>query len=177
MDKESCEKLVQAVYRVTELFPESEPLRKQIRESANQILADLICLDSKKQAVQLLKNIEVIKSYLKLAQTQNWVDPINFVVLQKEYSKMEEVIKSDIGKTVDNFSPEAKKETLATEKDRRNRILDFLRERKSMQTRELVEAFPKTNRRTLIRDLDKLYQSGILIRVGSGRSSSYNIKL
>lgn len=177
MDKESCEKLVKAVYRVTELFPENEPLRNQIRETANQILADLICLNSKKQALQALKNIEVMRSYLKVAETQGWVDPVNFLVLEKEYAKVEEIIKSDIGKTVDNFSPEAKKETLATEKDRRNRILDFLRERKSMQTRELVEAFPKTNRRTLIRDLDKLYQSGILIRVGSGRSSSYNIKL
>jgi hypothetical protein len=177
MDKESCEKLVKAVYRVTELFPENEPLRNQIRETANQILADLICLNSKKQALQALKNIEVMRSYLKVAETQGWVDPVNFLVLEKEYAKVEEIIKSDIGKTVENFSQRAEKETSETDKARRNKILDFIRERKNMQTKELVTAFPKINRRTLVRDLDKLYQTGVLIRVGSGRGSYYNIKL
>ena len=168
MSTDFYKKLILAVYRVTELFPEGEPLKVQIRESANKILADL----SNYQYENISSAVEAINSLFDLAEAQNWVDARNFLVLRREYDKIGKLskkqAKTSLGKTV---------EKPRTTQERKDRILEVLKEKKKIQLKELVQTFPQVSKRTLIRDLEELYRTGIVVRVGNGRASCYNIKL
>jgi len=162
-------KLILAVYRVTELFPEGEPLKWQIRESANKILIDLIT-DNKPENIS--QEIKAIKNYFALAEAQNWLDSRNFFVLRREYDKIESLINT--GKTVEKSFSRFNENHL--NKRRQEKILEILKEKDRIQTKELIQRFPQISKRTLIRDLEELYRAGIVVRVGNGRASCYNIK-
>jgi len=99
MDKSYFIKLAKVLYRVTELFPQEEPLRFSLRKKANEILSDtvlvfgsnpviLVVAEKRKLFEQITKNIEIISAFLELAETQNWVNQENFSVLKKEYKKI-----------------------------------------------------------------------------------------
>ena len=87
MDRDYLIKITLAVYKVTDIFPKEEPLKFLIREKANQILADLV---SKEKIEKIRKNIEIINTYFEIAEKQNWVDELNFLVLKREYAKIKE---------------------------------------------------------------------------------------
>ena len=154
-------KLTLAVYRVTELFPEEEPLKQDIRNLANEILADLI----NNQNEYTSRNIKDIKEFFDAAEAKNWVDSRNFFVLYREYDKIEKLINT--GKTV---------EKPRITKNRKQEILKVLQEKKKIQLKELIQTFPQVSKRTLIRDLEELYRAGAVVRVGNGRASCYNVK-
>jgi len=99
MDKSYFIKLAKVLYRVTELFPQEEPLRFSLRKKANEILSDTVLVfgsnpvilavaEKRKLFEQIIKNIEIISAFLELAETQNWVNQENFSVLKKEYKKI-----------------------------------------------------------------------------------------
>jgi len=103
MDKSYFIKLAKVLYRVTELFPQEEPLRFSLRKKANEILSDtvlvfgsnpviLVVAEKRKLFEQITKNIEIISAFLELAETQNWVNQENFSVLKKEYKKIAQEI-------------------------------------------------------------------------------------
>ena len=95
LNKDDIIKLTLAVYQVTGLFPENEPLRHQIRQKANDILADFISLNFlnfKKQEIS--KEVNIILAYFSVAEEQNWVDNRNFSVLRREYKKIRELAPS-----------------------------------------------------------------------------------
>lgn len=154
MEIERCLKLTLAVYRVTELFPENEPLKFQIRESANRILADLLCDENGS------RHILEIKGLFDLAQNQNLVDSRNFLVLSAEYDKIE-----NTGKTVENSFP---KNNLRQEK-----ILEVINGNGKIKIGNLIGLFPEINRRTVLRDLEGLCQTGVVVRNGNGRGIYY----
>ena len=91
MNKLDYLKLTQAVYRVTDGFPAGEPLKFKIREKANEILSDLVLFNPTGQE-KILKDIEVLDNYFEVARIQNWVNPLNFFVLEQEYGKIKESI-------------------------------------------------------------------------------------
>ena len=160
-------KLTLAVYRVTELFPEKVTLKHDIRGLANEILAVLIS----NQGEDSSRLIENIKSLFKLAEAENWVDSRNFLVLQREYDKIQKLIEKE---PISTGKPVEKPRT--TQKRRKERILEILKEKRKLQLRELIQNFPQVSKRTLMRDLEKLYRVGTVVRVGNGRASCYNIK-
>ncbi len=96
MDKDYFVKLTSAVYRVTDLFPEEEPLKLQIRELANRVLANLILANptpqNASQRKELSKDIKILDSYFELAEAQDWVDSRNFLALQREYDRIQKFI-------------------------------------------------------------------------------------
>jgi len=112
MDKSHFINLTLTVYRVTDLFPEKEPLRFLVRRKVNQILADLVLLehyfreqslvnhqsDNNKLVLikpleRVLKNVAVLGVYFDIAEKQNWVKPENFLVLKAEYGAIMEEMK------------------------------------------------------------------------------------
>jgi predicted HTH transcriptional regulator len=148
-------KLILAAYKVTELFPaEGEELKSQIRESANQALADLLL---NRQA-----KIDDLLTLFSEAEAKNWVDSRNFAVLRREYGK----IKIDQPFPIHRVT-----------KPRHKKILDIINERNRIQVSGLAQVFPGLSRRTIIRDLEELFHNGIVIRTGSGRGVSYSNKI
>ncbi len=198
MDREYIIKLTLALYRVTELFPQKEPLREKLRKQALEILGDLVpyyfssdslVLDSKKSEIdKIAKDIEILEDLLEIAQSQNWVDSRNFLVLKQEYVKIKKgVIYANLD-LVDIAQQEKKSTEKPTEKKdkellqkpkislRQKKILEFLKTRERTQVWELQELFPGISKRTLRRDLENLLNQGIIERIGKWNETFYRIK-
>ena len=154
-------KLILAVYRVTELFPEPATLKRDIRNLANEILANLINHQSENGS----RNIETLKHLFDLAEAENWVDSRNFFVLRREYDKIEQSI--DTGKTV---------EKPRTTQKRKQRILETLEENSKIKVGDLIKIFPDINRRTILRDLEHFSQAGLIVKSGNGRGACYTLR-
>ncbi len=83
-----------AVYRVTNLFPMGEVLKRQTREIANELLREISELETKEGFdIGIIKRIVgkmlVLKNFLLLAKYNNFVRPLNVDVLLKELSFFE----------------------------------------------------------------------------------------
>lgn len=84
--------LTLALYRVTDFFPQSEALRKHLREKANEIFGAIsefnFSLEPDRNALFLTAKIEAMKGYLALARSMRFVKPINLSILEKEYASL-----------------------------------------------------------------------------------------
>lgn len=105
MDQRDFVKLTSALYRVTDLFPEQEPLKLNLRDWSLKILTELspyhFSNDSdldREAADQCLKDVRTLRSLLEVAQGQKWVHEINLLLLDQEYSRLEDKIKDVLGK-------------------------------------------------------------------------------
>lgn len=168
MTKDFNIKLVLAVYKVTELFPKEATLKNDIRILSNEILAGL-----DNDSDSLSQKIKDIKVLFSLAEAENWVDSRNFLVLQREYDKIDGLINA--GKPVEKSFSSPIRYSKKT-KERQGRILDIIKENQRVKLGDLMRSFPDLNRRTLLRNLDDLSQSGLVVKDGNGRGSCYILK-
>jgi len=174
MDKNYFIQLTSNLYRLTLLFPKKEPLRYKIREVADEVLAKLVQIDLtgsipvNKLILELQKDLEILDSFFEIAKIQNWVSYFDVLEIQKEYSKIREVIKGVKEDSEANFS--------ISLSPRQEKILVIVKEKRRIQLGDLIPIFPEISRRTLIRDCEFLCQAGLIIREGSGRGSSYCLK-
>ena len=100
--KENLIELVLALYRVTERFPQGEPLRCLIRCQAHDFLASGIIMggglfsgDIKKTLMDLELKGELLKACLEVAAKQAWVNPENIIFLIAEYDQQRAVLRSE----------------------------------------------------------------------------------
>lgn len=167
MSKDFYIRLTFAVYKVLDLFPEKEPLKYDIRKLANEILADLLSSNYN----DCLDNIETLKSLFNLAETKNLVDSRNFLVLLREYNRIEQYVQKEVrissGKPVEKSS---------ANKKRKEEILEILKNNSKVKVGDLVKTFPAINRRTLLRDLDNFCQTGLIEKNGNGRGACYILR-
>lgn len=97
-------KITNAAYRVLDFFPDADPLKNKTKEKVLAILENLTLIYGKdgwislktclpasreKASAQLLDDIEVLESYLKLGKYQGWIDNVNFLIITKEYRIIE----------------------------------------------------------------------------------------
>ncbi|MBU3964580.1 DeoR family transcriptional regulator [Patescibacteria group bacterium] len=197
--KEDTIRLTVAVYQVTGIFPENEPLIAQIRQKANNVLADFICLrmnpGNKKN---ISKGIEVLFAYFSIAEKQNWIDSKNFLVLRREYSKILDFIRS----LPENPVKIARKEVKIIEKTsypqvtvdkrvdkqvdkkqenrnvsrassnpsvRQKQVLELIKTKNQLSLSEIKSMFSSLSSRTLRRDLSSLVDKGAIDRIREGR--------
>jgi hypothetical protein len=169
MSKSFYIKLTFAVYKVTQLFPKGESLAEEIRQKADETLIGLIRNDYK----AYFEGVKSLNGLFDLAEKKGWIDQRNFQVLRREYAKVAKEKPAPVEQPVavgDN--------SLLGSKNRRRQeaILDALKATGKIKLKDLARAFPNVTRRTLIRDLSLFCRSGLVERVGTGRSISYNIK-
>lgn len=92
--------LTLALYRVTDFFPKGEPLRKHLREKANEVFGGILeyahSFDTPQKAATLLAEIEAIKGYLEIARSLRWVRPINITVLEREYNFLADFLNKEL---------------------------------------------------------------------------------
>ncbi len=112
-------KLTNAVYKLLEFFPESDPLKNRAKDKALVIMSALggsalggdnlvstnevrhlqgwatlaDTFEIKKNKAQLLEDIEILLGYLWIAKTQKWLNSVNYIIIANEYEK----IKKDSG--------------------------------------------------------------------------------
>lgn len=100
-------KLTNAVYKILDFFPESEPLKNKAKEKTLAIMENLTlvfnkddwvplkaCLPENKEKAseQILRDIEVLLSFLKLAKFQGWLSDANFLIVSNEYEKVKKEV-------------------------------------------------------------------------------------
>lgn len=204
MDKRYFVKLTQAVYRTTDQFPEEEPLKIKIRDKANEILTDLVLNDPNTKE-QTLKAIEVLESYFEVASFQNWVNPLNFIILEQEYDKIRGELKQnnnelinkakikDQTKKSDNLAltirenqqsivqevgfqaPAKVAEKSSKHSERHQKILEFLKEKGQAQVWEIKQALPNVSKRTIRRDFEYLVDQNLVERMGERNNTFYKV--
>lgn len=101
-------KITNAVYKLLDFFPDSDPLKNKAKEKALAALEGLTLISGAKDWVslknyfsenkekiimQVLGDIDVLENYLEIGKSQGWLDSINFLIIIKEYQKL----KSEIG--------------------------------------------------------------------------------
>ena len=86
-----------ALYRVTDYFPKTEILRGHLRLKANEIFERLMehgngTTDAHEELDALIHKIQTINGYLAIAHTMNYVRSVNIIVLEREYSAIEQFL-------------------------------------------------------------------------------------
>ncbi len=188
--------ITNAVYKAIEFFPE-DPLKGKTKEKALEIMEGLVWVfgnpgpiaSQKAQLTfQLLENIEVLKTYLRLAKSQGWLDKLNFLILAKEYDRIKEELEpaSRIMQRAANETPDKPiKEVKAKEgqkrvfsdqiSERQQKIIEILEQQEKAQVADFKIVFPDISKRTLRRDLDDLLKRGMVIRAGEWNQIVYKI--
>jgi len=100
MDK--MRKLTAALYRVTELYPDKEPIKWALRDSAvclhielMSVMSDRTILSDRTHSNLLNKIFEIIHT-LELASVGGFVSDINFEILKNEYSALNNLLKNGL---------------------------------------------------------------------------------
>ena len=195
MTKDYFIKLTLALYKTTDLFPEGEPLKFSIRKKANSILSSLvlaksnpISLGKEEQTAILrtgLKETEVLQSYFQLAEEQNWADARNFIVLKREYHKIQEFLDKEMkgvssSKGIKEKSRE-KTPTKRVEGGRNNlpavekQILQILNKEKDSKTDEIGNSLSEVSSRCIRKHLKILREKGLVRKNKIGREIFYNL--
>jgi len=90
-------KLTNAVYKVLEFFPESDPLKNRAKDKALSIMDSLVLLDEtsgwasfqkEKVKVQILEDIDMLLGYLFIAKSQGWLNSVNYLIIANQYEKI-----------------------------------------------------------------------------------------
>jgi DNA-binding transcriptional ArsR family regulator len=188
--QEEIIKLTNAVYRVTGVFPEKEPLQEQIRQKANALLADFIGSSPKTlDKERIFRQIDVLLAYFSIAEQQNWVNSKNFAILAREYKKIRDSVndfvpksalkelktakKTEIlEKTVEKpLTPAVPTKTSLNPSSRQKKIVELVRNKGEISLSELRDTFSGVCPRTLRRDLRALASNGVLDRIRQGREN------
>ncbi len=198
-------KLTLALYKITEGFPEKEPLKYHLREQANLILENYILKqkagllqEEKKQVASLCEktflSVECVQGFLEVVKKQDWVNQAHLEVLSQEYNNLlsffkieekpeggkkillrREEIKEKPNKVQERHFSEANREVLK-EKTRCSKIVDILKQKRAVQIKDLKESFPNVTKRTLRRDFEFLAKQGIVKRVGDKNATEYILR-
>ncbi len=165
-------KLTSAVYNILEFFPDGEPLKNRAKDKALMILEKLALVygtqgwaSMQKEKVQseLLDDIEVLLSYLKVAKLKGWIENVNFLIIFQEY----EEIKNKLGLSTRLIQIASLKPNDAnTLSARQSRILGLLQEKGKVQVSDIIKILPDITKRTIRRDLDELLKTGRITRSG-----------
>ncbi len=110
MDKIYFIDLTNKLYKLTLYFPNREPLRNKIRETADQALADLVLIlegdkqEKRESAFNVERNLEILDTLLELSKTQNWIEAEEIQRVQDNYYA--------IKKEVEEFNEMARRQML-----------------------------------------------------------------
>ncbi len=202
MDREFLLKLVFATVKIANLLPE-ENIRQRIKDAAFHIAEDLLLffandlvLPERKRFIheRLTSQLSLLQEQFSRAKAQRWIDPANFLVLEREYSKIQRDFQAapllfqkeqsleeggnDLLLSKEEIQqPEYEKEREGpVVSERQTKILNVLRNRSSTQVWELQKVLPEVTKRTLRRDLDDLLRMNLIERQGEWNAVSYRLK-
>lgn len=201
------QKITEAVYRVTDLFSDKEPLKWELREKAISIFTKTISLKDKNilekdafvSGAEELINQQIV--LLSLLIENKSAASINFEILRDEYRAVEKLIlkeketKKELiklgsfqngarpGLLMDNGQsngqittecPIKKKEKEGFGgKDRKEKILNILKEKKEIAVGELAVVFKDYSGKTIQRDLKEMAEKGVVRKEGTKRWRRY----
>ena len=192
MEQDYLLKLTMAVYKISDLFPEREPLRWQIKESAGKVLIEAIKADFLPGARdKVLAETRAIAALFELADRYHWINPKNLLILKQEYARLSQDMgqKSLPTPREERLYPakmEAKQPSVIAVKPksapfsrpdtprippkrRQEKITSMLNIKKRIDLSELRKIFPTVGARTLRRDMEAMLEKGLISRKRNGQ--------
>jgi hypothetical protein len=103
-----AEKLTTALYMVTDIISEKEPMKWKARETGVELLSDIMVMSSSGSSERMTvlrdvaKKIERVVSFLDVAQGTRMMSEMNASVLKKEYTALKDAVMSEWQRTYDN---------------------------------------------------------------------------
>jgi HD superfamily phosphohydrolase len=194
MDK--VQKLTGALYRVTDLLSDKEPLKWALRNKAINIydnITSLIFVKNKDNIIEeTLNNFCRLINILELIPMTAFISNLNFEILKKEYVNLkafiedkradispEQKLLSDIsigqklnGHIEGNRISRRKSDFL---NGRKQKICDFLANQGPKNISEITPIFEEISEKSIQRDLLDLVQSGKLKTEGEKRWRKYSV--
>lgn len=105
--QENLLKITNAVYKILDFLPDSDPLKNKAKEKTLAILergtllfgkhgwlsvGSYLAADRESIATQMAQDMEVLEQYLVIGKQQGWIDVMNFVIVTKEYRQIKDHI-------------------------------------------------------------------------------------
>lgn len=177
-------KLANAVYKLVEFFPESDPLKNRAKDRALSLMENFTLFsefeknnaDAEKIKMQIFEDVDMLLGYLWLAKCQGWTSDTNYLIISNECKKARRCV--DFGKTEAESIEIVKKPepmVLGQVTPRQGKILDFLASNEKAQVVDLQKVLGSVTKRTIRRDLDQLLRTGKVVRLGEFNEVFYKI--
>jgi len=169
MQREFFLKLAHATYRVADVLPESEEIGSNIKDTATSIVAHLLLPEKERDGLYVVKEVQQLQVYFNTAKSKQWVNPENFLILEREYDKI--IRLSEQYQQISVSVPPT-----PSLSERQKKIIEILRSKEKTQVWELQKVLPEVTKRTLRRDLDDLLQLNLVERQGEWNEVFYRLK-
>ena len=88
---EKIEKIIMAIYMVTDFFPKEDPLKLKIREKNLELMSFIMSFrnfEKRDNSYRLILLVSEIKSLLKIALVAKSISKMNYTILFQEYKKI-----------------------------------------------------------------------------------------
>jgi DNA-binding transcriptional ArsR family regulator len=160
-------KLTNAVYKLLEYFPGSDPLKNRIKDKA------LAITENPKP-----EDIDILLGYFKIAKLQGWLSAVNCLIISSEYEKIKKDIKPiiELPQSVEkHVKPVGQNPPSHEFTGRQKTILEFLNKNEKAQVMDLQTILSNVTKRTIRRDLDELLAAGKIARFGEFNKVFYRI--
>ena len=169
MDREFFLKLTCATYKVADILPQDEEIRNNIKDTATSIAVQLLLYEKEHDGPRIAKEIQQLQEYFNTAKSEQWVNPENFLILEREYDKI-------IGLFEQPEPISIPVPSVPSLSERQKKIIEILRSKERTQVWELQKVLPEVTKRTLRRDLDDLLQLKLIERQGEWNEVFYRLK-
>ncbi|MFA5349000.1 MAG: DeoR family transcriptional regulator [Candidatus Paceibacterota bacterium] len=182
MEQNYLLKLTIAGYKISDLFPEKEPLRWQIKESMGKILFETIKSQFLTESKTIVfAEIQALKTMLDISESQNWINSKNILILKQEYDKLAQEMRQINRPSSAPNIPQKAVEIVAkprpqrvsmpklSPEKRQERIVSMLNFKKRINLSDLKKIFPQVGSRTLRRDMEALLHQGLITRKRDGQ--------
>lgn len=198
-------RLTHALYRVTDLLARDEPLCRGIREKAGEVFSAAVAYAygrGEKEATDSVRiAIEILLGYLAMARSLGRVNPVNFLVLEREYRRVAQILAVSAPAIIIEGETAIKKSERENEKkpreiskernigasypvsekrqpdigmnDRQKVILDCLAKSMQMKISDFYKTFNGISSKTIQRDLQDLAAKSLIRKAGDKRWTIY----
>ncbi len=192
------EKLALATYRVSDFINDTEPLKKQLRESSVQAIVESVGEDALALLPTTLRRLALLCDMVSLTRVGS---SMNFGILSEEYSSLATLITDEtITPSFANIKevylssftvPLAQIQTVASkghqkdikdklfkngDAERSERIIAYTKDHPGSGIKAISKLFPGVSEKTVQRELLTLVSRGILQKEGERRWSRYSLK-
>jgi len=154
------EKLASAMYMITNLFSENEPLKWTLRRKSGDLVSFIINYKdvSESNEIDLLNIVKVkvleLVSFLEIALHGGLISTMNFSILKQEFSNLLDVLNNKINVSKDIFNKPISKSFFEVEEGFNRLNNEDLRIKKtvfdSIKDKNNKDSFIKSNRQNLI---------------------------
>lgn len=195
---EKMQKLTAALYRVTDLFSDKEPLKWSLRDNAIELYSKLMSIRRNPSNLQdVIEYVNRIIKILEIASSGTYVSSMNFDILRKEYINLMNIVEGNKGIMMPEISIgqesigqikikkieapiKLAKRTVFKSKglhseERKKKIIDFLKQNGERTIKEISVIFTGISEKSVQRDLLYLVKMGQLISKGEKRWRTYSL--